>query len=68
MTTETKPTSTAARSVVGMVLLAAGALFGLVSVYSDSRAACALWVTVALVLTFGSGLLLRPQQLTSYRS
>ncbi len=63
MTTETHLTSTAVRrSAVSMTLLAAGALFGLLSVYSDSRASCALWVTVALVLTLVSGLLLRPRR------
>ncbi len=64
MATETHLTSTAVRrSAVSMILLAAGALFGLLSVYSDSRASCALWVTVALVFTFVSGLLLRPRRL-----
>jgi len=65
MTTETQPTSTATRSVVGVILLAAGALFGLVSVYSDTRASCALWVAVALVVTFVSGLLFRPRRLSA---
>lgn len=35
----------------------AGDAFGLLPVYSDSRAACALWVVIALPLTFVAGLI-----------
>jgi hypothetical protein len=45
------------RSAVSLVCLIAGVLFGLISVYSNSRTACACWVALALVLTFVSGLL-----------
>ncbi len=58
----TSTTSLAARAngriAVSLACLAAGALFGLLSVNSDSRASCALWVAVALALAFVSGLLL----------
>jgi hypothetical protein len=57
----TSTTSLAARAngriAVSLACLAAGALFGLLSVYSDSRASCALWVAVALALALVSGLL-----------
>lgn len=42
------------------ICLVAGILCGAVSVYSDSRVACALWVVAALVLTLLAGLVLRP--------
>ncbi len=58
----TSMTSLAARAngriAVSLACLAAGALFGLLSVYSDSRPSCALWVAGALALAFVSGLLL----------
>jgi len=50
----------------GLVCLLAGVLFGLLSVYSNSRATCALWVLAALSVTFVSGLLLRPKRSRSY--
>lgn len=40
-----------------VVCLVGGALFGLLSVYSDTRVSCALWIVVALALVFVSGLL-----------
>lgn len=58
MTTTTPLTSRATqRTAVSLTCLVAGALFGLLSVYSNTRASCALWVTIALVLIFASGLL-----------
>lgn len=61
MTTTTPLTSRMRlRTGISAACLAAGALFGLLSVYSGSRASCALWVTVALILTFVSGLLFQP--------
>lgn len=58
MTTMTTLTSKAnRRTAVSVACLVAGALFGLLSVYSNARASCALWVVVALALTFVSGLL-----------
>ncbi len=51
----------------GAICLLAGVVFGLLSVYSDSRATCALWVLVALAYTFVAGLLLRPSRSMSYR-
>lgn len=47
---------------LGVVCLLAGAGFGLLSVFSNSRATCALWVLVALACTFVAGLLLRPSR------
>lgn len=46
------------RRVAALGCLIVGALLGLLSVYSDSRASCALWVVVALAFVFASGLLL----------
>lgn len=51
------PTSSLPRIAVSVVCLIAGVLFGLISVYSDTRAACAVWVSLALVFTFAAGLL-----------
>lgn len=63
MTTTRPLTSSEHRRVGGSVVcLVAAALFGLLSVYSDSRASCALWVVVALVLTFVSGLLFQSER------
>ncbi len=45
------------RTAVAALCLVAGALFGLLSVFSDTRASCALWVVVALTLVFVSGLI-----------
>lgn len=45
------------RFAVSVACLMAGVLFGLISIYSNTRAACAVWVGLALVLTFVSGLL-----------
>ncbi len=55
-----------ASTSAGVICLLAGALFGLLSVYSNSRATCALWVLVALAFTFVAGLLLRPARSMSY--
>ena len=44
---------------IGVSCLLAGAGFGLLSVYSNTRATCALWVLVALAFMFVAGLLLR---------
>ncbi len=53
------------RSVgVSAACLVMGALFGLLSVYSDSRASCALWVVIALLFTFVAGLLFQPPRRT----
>jgi len=58
MAITTMPTSNdLRRSAASLVCLVAGVLFGLISVFSNSRAACAFWVALALVLTFVSGLL-----------
>jgi len=51
---------------VGVICLLAGALFGLMSVYSNSRETCAVWVLVALAFAFVAGLLLRPARSMSY--
>jgi hypothetical protein len=56
MTTTQQAPPTHLRMGVSVACLVAGALFGLVSVLSNSRAACAAWVLLALVLTFVSGL------------
>ena len=58
MAITTMPTSNDLRRIaVSVVCLIAGMLFGLISVYSNTRAACAFWVALALVLTFVSGFL-----------
>lgn len=45
------------RRIAGSVVcLLAGVLFGLISVYSGTRAGCAFWVALALAVTFMSGL------------
>lgn len=44
------------RPAIAALCLVAGALFGILSVLSDTRASCALWVVVALALVFASGL------------
>lgn len=51
---------------VGVICLLAGALFGLMSVYSNSRETCAVWVLVALVFAFAAGFLFRPARTMSY--
>ena len=51
---------------VGVICLLAGALFGLMSVYSNSRETCAVWVLVALVFAFAAGFLFRPARSMSY--
>lgn len=38
-----------------LTLAAAAVVTGVISVYSDSRSACALWVTVALALAYLAG-------------
>ncbi len=50
---------------LGVMCLLAGVVFGLLSVYSNSRATCAVWVLVALACTFVAGLLLRPSKSSS---
>lgn len=58
MTITTVPRPSDMRRIAGsVILLLAGVLFGLISVYSNTRAGCALWVALALAFTFGSGLL-----------
>jgi len=58
MTITTVPRRSDIRRIAGsVILLLAGVLFGLISVYSNTRAGCALWVALALAFTFGSGLL-----------
>lgn len=47
---------TALRACVGAVCLVAGIVCGAVSVYSDSRLACAVWVIAAMVFTSLAGL------------
>ncbi len=51
---------------MGVICLLAGALFGLMSVYSNSRETCAVWVLVALAFAFVAGLLLRPTRSMSF--
>lgn len=53
------------RRAVALGCLIAGVLFGLLSVYSDTRASCAIWVVVALALVFASGLLFGLRRQTS---
>lgn len=43
------------RAGASWACLVAGIICGAVSVYSDSRAACAVWVTAALVLMMMAG-------------
>lgn len=47
---------------VGVTCLIAGIACGAVSVYSDSRLACAVWVIAAMVLTSIAGLVLGSSQ------
>lgn len=58
MTITTMPRPSDMRRIAGSVIpLLAGVLFGLISVYSNTRAGCAFWVTLALIATFASGVL-----------
>lgn len=58
MTFITMPQPSDLRRIAGsVILLLAGVLFGLISVYSNTRAGCAFWVTFALAVTFVSGVL-----------
>ncbi len=46
------------RASVGVTCLIAGIACGAVSVYSDSRLACAVWVIAAMAFTSLAGLVL----------
>ena len=43
------------RVILAAVSLLAGLACALVSVYADSRAGCAVWVALAVLLTFAAG-------------
>lgn len=55
-------------SVIGAVCFLAGVAFGALSVYSNSRALCALWVAVALVFALTSGLVIGATRRSSTRN
>ncbi len=58
MTITTLPRPSDMRRISGsVILLLAGVLFGLISVYSNTRAGCAFWVALALTATFPAGVL-----------
>lgn len=58
MTTTTPLTPRAGwRTAASVTCLVVGVLFGLLSVFATSRASCALWVAIAVVLVFVSGVL-----------
>lgn len=63
MATTTSPSSMLRRrSAGGAVCLLAGVVFGVLSVYSNSRAICALWVCVAVFSALISGLFIGSTQ------
>ena len=43
-------------AAVAVLLLAAGVTFAVVSVYSNTRGACATWVALAVIFTLAAGL------------